>query len=45
MTKYELIYTVYALPNIILPFFGGYINARIGYSNTLLIFIGIMIVG
>ena len=37
-TNYALLYTVYSIPNIILPFFGGYIVDYFGAPLTLIIF-------
>jgi len=36
--KYDLLYSVYSMPNIILPFFGGIIIDRLGLGKTITIF-------
>lgn len=35
-TKYSLMYSFYSMPNIIFPFFGGYLCDKIGTSKLLL---------
>ena len=40
--RYELLYTIYAFPNIILPFFGGVLVDKFGTRVTLMGF-GILI--
>ena len=37
-TLFSLLYTVYSVPNIILPFFGGYFVDRLGVRLCLLVF-------
>jgi len=44
-SKYNLLYSVYSLPNIILPFFGGYLVDRIGVRAAINIFGFILIIG
>jgi MFS family permease len=43
-TNFQLLYTAYALPNVILPFFGGYLVDRFGTRSTLLVFSAILAV-
>lgn len=44
-TMYSLLYTVYSLPNIILPFFGGYFVDLMGVRLCLLVFAGLILLG
>jgi len=44
-SEYGLLYTVYAIPNCILPLIGGVILDKIGIRNGLLIFTIILCVG
>lgn len=37
-TLYSLLYTLFSVPNIVLPFFGGYLVDRFGVKNCLLVF-------
>lgn len=37
-TMYSLLYTLYSIPNIILPFFGGYFVGQLGVRICLLVF-------
>jgi MFS family permease len=37
-TWYSLLYTVYSIPNVILPFFGGFLVDKLGVVKMLLIF-------
>jgi MFS family permease len=37
-SQYGLLYTVYAIPNLFLPIFGGILFDKIGTRNGLLIF-------
>eukprot|EP01031_Cornospumella_fuschlensis_P028549 gene28549-34461_t len=43
--KFGLLYTLYAAPNVILPFFGGYLVDSIGVRMTLLLFCSLISVG
>jgi MFS family permease len=43
--RFNLLYTVYSLPNIILPFFGGVLIDRLGPRKAIVIFTSIVIVG
>jgi MFS family permease len=43
--NYNLMFTVYAVPNIILPFFGGYLVDRYGYSSMNIVFCTFLLVG
>ncbi|ETW06152.1 hypothetical protein, variant [Aphanomyces invadans] len=42
---YNLLYTLYSIPNIILPFCGGFLVDRLGARVTLLLFAGIITTG
>ena len=44
-TLYALLYSVYAFPNILLPFFGGYFICRLGARVCLLVFILLEVCG
>ena len=44
-SEYGLLYTVYAIPNCILPLIGGVILDKIGIRNGLLIFTIILCIG
>lgn len=37
-SEFNMLYTVYSLPNIVLPFFGGYLCDRMGASLAFLLF-------
>jgi MFS family permease len=43
--NFGLLYTLYSAPNVILPFFGGYLVDRIGVRTCLLIFCTLITVG
>jgi nitrate/nitrite transporter NarK len=43
--KYNLLYTVYSIPNIILPFFGGYFVDILGTNTTLFTFLTLITIG
>mgnify|MGYP003385769914 FL=1 len=43
--KFGLLYTLYAAPNVILPFFGGFFVDKLGVRITLLIFCGLVTLG
>jgi len=42
---YDLLYSVYSFPNIILPFFGGLLIDKIGVRVALIAFAGLLIIG
>ncbi len=42
---YDILYSVYSFPNIILPFFGGLLIDKIGVRVALIGFAGLLIVG
>lgn len=44
-TKYALLYSAYAIPNMFMPFFGGILVDRIGKNRTLLIFASFLTLG
>ena len=44
-TKFALLYTIYAAPNVILPFFGGYFVDRFGVGLCLLVFASLIALG
>jgi MFS family permease len=44
-TMYSLLYTVYSIPNVILPFFGGYFVDLLGVRLCLLVFAGLILGG
>ena len=44
-TYFSLLYTVYSIPNIILPFFGGYFTDRFGSRSCLIVFNCFMALG
>ena len=44
-TQWSLLYTVYSLPNMILPFFGGVMLDSIGMRFGLLLFTGVLTLG
>lgn len=44
-TLFSLLYTVYSVPNVILPFFGGYFVDRLGVRMCLIIFAVCITVG
>ena len=39
------LYSVYSFPNIILPFFGGYLSDRLGFRLMLLVFLALITAG
>jgi len=43
--KFNLLYSVYSIPNIILPFFGGTIVDKFGAHNSALIFASLTLLG
>mmetsp|Transcript_15706 Transcript_15706/g.23003 ORF Transcript_15706/g.23003 Transcript_15706/m.23003 type:complete len:113 (+) Transcript_15706:129-467(+) len=43
--NFSLLYTLYAAPNVILPFFGGYTVDRFGVRMCLLLFISLIALG
>jgi len=44
-TLFSLLYTVYSVPNIILPFFGGYFTDKFGSRVCLLVFCSFITIG
>jgi MFS family permease len=44
-TLFSLLYTVYSVPNVILPFFGGYFVDRLGVRTCLFIFATLITAG
>lgn len=44
-TLFSLLYTVYSIPNVILPFFGGYFVDRLGVRTCMLVFAVLISVG
>lgn len=44
-TMFSLLYTVYSIPNVILPFFGGYFVDRLGVRTCMLVFAVLIAVG
>jgi len=43
--EYSLLYSVWAFPSIIIPFFGGYLTDKLGVRPALLIFSAALIIG
>lgn len=43
--KYGWLYSIYSLPNIILPFFGGFFVDKIGVRKALVIFSCFLTIG
>mmetsp|Transcript_15707 Transcript_15707/g.23004 ORF Transcript_15707/g.23004 Transcript_15707/m.23004 type:complete len:196 (+) Transcript_15707:70-657(+) len=43
--NFSLLYTLYAAPNVILPFFGGYTVDRFGVRMCLLLFVSLITLG
>jgi MFS family permease len=44
-TMFSLLYTVYSIPNVILPFFGGYFVDKLGVRLCLLVFASLITAG
>lgn len=44
-TQYSMLYTVYSMPNMVLPIFGGVFLDRIGIRSGLLLFTFILTLG
>lgn len=44
-TQWSLLYTVYSMPNMILPFFGGLLLDLIGYEVGLIVFTTVLTIG
>ena len=44
-TRYSLLYTVYSLPNMLLPIFGGVLLDTIGVRTGLILFCSIAMLG
>lgn len=43
--QYNILYTIYSLPNTLIPLAGGFIIDNFGGRESLLLFSGILIVG
>eukprot|EP01036_Dinobryon_divergens_P034713 gene34713-44896_t len=43
--NFSLLYTLYAAPNVILPFFGGYLVDKFGVRASLFLFVSLITVG
>jgi MFS family permease len=43
--KFSLLYSLPALPNVILPFFGGYFINRFGVNSCLVVFLSLLLAG
>lgn len=43
--EFNLLYTVYSLPNIILPFFGGILIDKLGARVAIMLFSTIIVLG
>lgn len=44
-TQWSLLYTVYSMPNMVLPFFGGLMLDSIGYEVGLIVFTTVLTIG
>jgi hypothetical protein len=44
-TKYSLTYTIYSVPNIILPLFGGLLTYKIGNGRALILVQALILIG
>ena len=44
-TQFNALYTIYALPNMVLPIFGGIFMDKIGFRVGLLLFTAILTLG
>ena len=44
-TLYSLLYTVYSIPNVILPFFGGYFVDKFGVRTCIFVFAAFIFCG
>jgi len=44
-TYFQLLYTVYSVPNVILPFFGGYFVDKFGVRVCLITFMAMLVIG
>ena len=44
-TVYSLLYSVYAIPNMILPIFSGLILMKIGKGNAMILFLSLVVLG
>jgi MFS family permease len=44
-TSYALLYSVYAIPNIVIPFAGGYLIDRWGCKTCMIIFSAFLVIG
>jgi MFS family permease len=45
LIKYGWLYSIYSLPNIVLPFFGGFFVDKIGVGTALVIFASFLVIG
>ena len=45
VTEYGLLYSVYSIPNMILPVFSGFVIIKLGKSNALLLFNFFIVLG
>ena len=45
VTVYSYLYSIYSLPNIILPLFGGLVIERIGLGRGLILTTGLVFIG
>ena len=43
--EYNLLYTVYSVPNVILPFFGGYLCDMLGAARATTLFAALLVGG
>lgn len=44
-TQYNLLYSVYSFPNIVLPLFGGLLVDRCGTKASLILFVSFIVLG
>ncbi len=44
-TYFQLLYTLYSVPNVILPFFGGYFVDKWGVRTCLILFMSFLVIG
>jgi MFS family permease len=42
---FGLLYSVYSMPNIVLPFIGGYMVMKMGVRSTYILFAGLVMIG
>lgn len=43
--QFNMLYSIYSLPNIILPFFGGMLIDKMGVRFSIIVFSSIIILG